>query len=245
MTVSCRAIIATLHRVPLCVNRVTHPATQHVTAINSTWRPRQDGRDGRERLCRTSFKLHMPLVLKVTTQHPQYFPLEAEMRRPSQDQRKADSLEWLRQAQGQSRGSLLFCFCLPIKSFHFHKNFPHCALISSVTTIRDVPIHAILLLPLCHFWRSQGFPPTSNVGISAIGLSLVTFFGIEKNIVVQACCCHFATLLHLHWKLHDFSSCFSCQIQGNFRVESVASHTISMPFSRSPSFNLGNAFTFL
>ena len=29
-----------------------------------------------------------------------------------------------------------------------------------------------------------------NVGISAIGLSLVTFFGIRKNIVVQACCGH-------------------------------------------------------
>ena len=30
-----------------------------------------------------------------------------------------------------------------------------------------------------------------NVGMSAIGLSLVTFFGIKKNIVVQTCCGHF------------------------------------------------------
>ena len=30
-----------------------------------------------------------------------------------------------------------------------------------------------------------------NVGMSAIGLSLVTFFGIKTNIVVHACCGHF------------------------------------------------------
>ena len=40
-------------------------------------------------------------------------------------------------------------------------------------------------------------PPTSvsNVDIGAIGLSLVTFFGIKKNIVVQSCCGHLLLLL--------------------------------------------------
>ena len=39
--------------------------------------------------------------------------------------------------------------------------FPHC-LLSSVSTIRGVPINSILLLPLRHFWCSQGFPPTNQ-----------------------------------------------------------------------------------
>ena len=34
------------------------------------------------------------------------------------------------------------------------------------------------------------FPPTDQRRQSAIGLSLVTFFGIKKNIAVQACCGH-------------------------------------------------------
>ena len=46
----------------------------------------------------------------------------------------------------------------------------------------------------CHFATSGALKPSHqriNVAISAIGLSLVTFFGIKKNIVVQACCGHF------------------------------------------------------
>ena len=45
------------------------------------------------------------------------------------------------------------------------------------TSAATLPLRVLLMLP-------------SNVGISAIGLSLVTFFGIKKNIVVQACCGH-------------------------------------------------------
>ena len=43
----------------------------------------------------------------------------------------------------------------------------------------------------CHFATSGALNASHhriNVGISAIGLSLMTFFGIRKNIVVHACC---------------------------------------------------------
>ena len=47
----------------------------------------------------------------------------------------------------------------------------------------------------CHFATSGTLNASHqrvNVGISAIGLSLVTFLGIKKNIVVPACCGHCA-----------------------------------------------------
>ena len=70
---------------------VTQRILQHNTKKQATpLGPWQFGRDGLVRLCRTSFELHTPLVLKVAAQHPQDLPSEAEMRRPS-PHRKADS----------------------------------------------------------------------------------------------------------------------------------------------------------
>ena len=142
------------------------------------------------------------------------------MRRPGPDHRKADPLECLRKVQHERHSPSILCFCPSIKSFHFHQYFPHCTLSSSISPV----INAILLLPLCHFWCSQGFPPTINVGISGIGLSLVTFFGIKKNIVAGLLR-PLATLLHFLQEFHHFSPGFFCQVQRNFRVESVASHS--------------------
>ena len=76
------------------------------------------------------------------------------MRRPGPNHREADTLEGLCQVQNQGYRSLILFFCFVTKSFHFHKYFPHRLLSSSVSTIRGVPIHAILLLPRRHFWRS-------------------------------------------------------------------------------------------
>ena len=53
-----------------------------------------------------SFELHSPPVLKVAAQHPQDPPWEAEMRRPSPDHKKADSLKCLRQAQYQGHSPI-------------------------------------------------------------------------------------------------------------------------------------------
>ena len=78
-------------------------------------------------------------------------------------------------AQGQ--GSLLFFLCFAIESFHLQENFPHCLLGSSISPVSSVPINPIPLLPLRHLNCSQGFSPTNQAGISAVGLSLVKFFG--------------------------------------------------------------------
>ena len=74
------------------------------------------------------------LVLEITAQHPQYFPWEADVRRPGPDHTKADSLKYLRKVQHQGHSPS-------------HRHFPHCALSSSFPTIRGVPLNAVLLLP--------------------------------------------------------------------------------------------------
>ena len=49
----------------------------------------------------------------------------------------------------------------------------------------------LLLLPLRHFLVLSRLPTNeSTSGQAAIGLSLVTFLGIKKNILVPACCGH-------------------------------------------------------
>ena len=67
--------------------------TQKQTTTLGPW---QDGCDGLERLRHTSLELHSPLVLKVSTQHSQDLPWEAEVRRPGPHRRKTDPLEGLR-----------------------------------------------------------------------------------------------------------------------------------------------------
>ena len=73
--------------------------------------------------------------------------------------------------------SNIFFLCSVFGPLHLHQDFPNCSLSSSSHSIRY----------LCAL---IAFHQRINVGISAIGLSLVTFFGIEKNIVVQARCGH-------------------------------------------------------
>ena len=69
----------------------------------------------------------------------------------------------------------------------------------------------------CHFATTRALKASHkriNVGKSAIGRSLVTFFGIKKNIVVQACCGHFHFVFHLLEELHDFSPVLSSKPNG-------------------------------
>ena len=42
---------------------------------------------------------------------------------------------------------------------------------------------------------------------------------------MQACCRPLSTWFHLLQELHDFSSCFVCQVQGDFWMETIASHS--------------------
>ena len=74
------------------------------------------------------------------------------------------------------------------------------------------------------------------VGISATSRSLVTFFGIRKNIVVQACCALLSSRLLLRLQLlgSRFSPCFFRQIQGNLWVEPLTSHSCFLPCGLTP-----------
>ena len=194
------------------------------------------GRNALERLRHTSVELRTPLVPEKNAQHSQDLPWEAEVRRPSPDHRKADPLKSLRQVQDQGHSSLFFCL----------QDFPHCALSSSVTTIRGVPLPAILLLPLCHFWRSQGFPPASQSWHERNRPFTCDILRNQEEHRRAGLLRPFFALHQLLQELHGFSSCLFCQVQGNFRVESVAHPTPVFTlynldaFSRSPSFNLGN-----
>ena len=107
-------------------------------SASSNLGPWQDSHDGGERLCRTSFEPHTPLVLEIPAEHSQDLPWETEVRLPCPDHRKADSLECLRKVQHQGHSPSILCFCSSIKSLNFHQFFPHCALGSSISTIRGV-----------------------------------------------------------------------------------------------------------
>ena len=126
------------------------------------------------------------------------------VRCPDPHHRETDSLEGLRQVQDQGQSLLIFFLCFPIHSFH--------------------PIrisHTVCWAPPClPSVASSGALTTShqriNVGMSAIGLSLVTFFGIKKKYRRACLLRPFSTLLHLFQELHCVSSCFLCHIQEDF-----------------------------
>ena len=151
------------------------------------------------------------------------------MRRPSQD-------------QNQGHSPSILCFCSSIESLHLHQYHPHCALSSTISAISSIPIHSILLLPLWHFWNSQGFPPTDQRRHKRNWPLTRDVLGSQEEHRCAGLLRPFSTLLHLHQKLHYFSSRFFCHVQRNFWVESVTSHscflpcTLSMPCpSRLPS----------
>ena len=153
-----------------------------------------------------SFELYTPLVLEKNAQHPQDLPWETEMRRPSPNHREADTLEGLCQVQNLGQGSLILFFWFAIKSFHFHQYFPHGLLSSSVSTFRGAQFHAPLLLPpppllmLSKRWHECNRSLTCNV------------FRYQEE--------HSRTSLLQappSQQTPDFSSCFFCQLQGNFR----------------------------
>ena len=118
----------------------------------------------------------------------------------------SDPLGGRRQVQDQGQGSLIFFLCFAIKSFHLQQNFPHCLLGSSISTVSGVPIHAILLLPL----RSLRCSWHSSVS------------GRTSSYKLVAAICHSAPP---SLETPRFSSCSFCQMQGNFWVEAVASHS--------------------
>ena len=74
--------------------------------------------------------------------------------------------------------------CLQVADVHHlvivHLNLPNSSMIFNLLSAISPPSSAL-----------KPSHQRINVGISASGLSLVTFFGIKKKIVVHACCGHF------------------------------------------------------
>ena len=180
------------------------------------------------------------LVLEIPTKHPQDLSWEAEIRRPSPDHRKADSVKGLSPSPEPRPQPLVLLLLL------FHETSP--------SPSRFPRLSAELL----HFYHrlrptrdgtsAAGALKASHqrIGISAIGLSLMAFLGIKKNIVVQACCGQFPVCSTFSKNSTIFSSRFFCQVQKNLWVESFTSHPVFAlynldAFSKSASFNLGNA----
>ena len=75
-------------------------------------------------------------------------------------------------------------------------------------------MNTVLQLPLRHFWCSQGFPPT-NQRWHERNRSLTCNILRSQEEHRRACLLRpSSTLLHLLQELHNFSSCFFCQVQG-------------------------------
>ena len=102
--------------------------------------------------------------------------------------RPLESPVWLRTTLGNGRAyaflRLLVCDMIDIQ-FHLINQRRR---VSSAPNLLPEPI-------FCTSGALQASHQRINVGISAIGLSLVTFFGIKKNIDVQACCRSMSTFL--------------------------------------------------
>ena len=193
------------HSLNSCI--LQHDAQLQATPFGS-W---HNARDGSQRLYRTSFKLHPPMVLEITAKHPQDLPWEAEMHRPSPDHLEAGTLESLRKVEDQGHGFLIFFSCSVFEPLHLHQHFP--TLLAELLRF-DHPWRPNQTRYFCCHFATTGVLRAShqriNVGINAIGLSLVTFFGIKKNIVVQACCDYLPPSSTFSTNSTTSSSCFFC-----------------------------------
>ena len=92
-------------------------------------------------------------------------------------------------------------------------------------SVSSVPIHATFLLLLRHLRCSQGFPPTNQRRHQRNRSLTRDILRYQEEHRRASLLRPFSTWFHLFQKLHDFSSCFFCQVQGNVRVEAVASHS--------------------
>ena len=112
------------------------------------------------------------------------------MRWPRPRHWKTDPLEGCRQLQDQGYPSLIFFSCLSLnlstssKISHTIRSAPQFRQSEASHSIRD------LYRPSATSRALRAVHHRTIVGISAIGCSLVTFFGIKKKSVLQACCGH-------------------------------------------------------
>ena len=218
-----------------------HPAQQCAKASNSTWtlagwlRWSVAAPPAHPSNCTRLWCSKIP-----TTQHSQDLPLEAEMRCPGPHHKETDSLERLRQVQRQGHCSWIFFSCSVPGPLHLHQDLADCSLSSSIPAVCGVPITRYFC---CHFATSGALIASHqriNVGISAIGLSLVTFLGNRKNIVVHACCGHFPPFSTFSMNSTISSHVSFVQSKGTFGSHPTPVFALYHleTFSNSHSFNL-------
>ena len=166
------------------------------------------------------------------------------MRCPSPHHGETDSLERLGQVQDQRHRSLIFFLCFVFESFHLQQNLPHCSLCSSISAICSVPLNKVFLVPFRHCWCSQSLPPTNQRWHERNRpLAREVLWDREEHLCARLLRT-FASVFHLFQELHNFPSHLP-QIQGDSRVEAVASHPclcLVQPrrfFSSSPSLSFG------
>ena len=133
----------------------------------------------------------------------------------------------------------IFFTCSICEPLHFHVHFPTSSLCSSISAICSVPINTIHLLPLHHLRTLRASHQRINVGTSAIDLSLDTFFGIKKNIVVHACCGHLP-LCSTFTKNSTSSFVVSCAKSRELLGESRHIPLLSLPCTISTLFSLSH-----
>ena len=126
-------------------------------------------------------------MLSVPAWHTHHIPGKIEMRRSGPHDWKANAPESLSQIKHPCGRSWIFSTSTVGDSFHLERRFPYRALGSSISPICGIPTNTVLLLPISKLQRPS-HTPTNESRQKSDGCSLVTFFGIRKDIVVQACC---------------------------------------------------------
>ena len=134
-----RTIAQLQRRVNVC--DFTRCIPQHNTEKRATpLRPKQDDRDGPERLRHTSFELHSSPRSKV----------ETKVRCAGRQHKETEPIESLRKVQIQGYCSLILSTCSIFESLRLHQDVPHCSLNSPMTVICSRPINQALLFSPRH-----------------------------------------------------------------------------------------------
>ena len=140
--------------------------------------------------------LHTALAsgARSTQKHPQDLPWEAEVRRPSPNHRETDPPECLRPVWHQGHCSQISPrSSSPARYFNLSISSRISHTVCLVPPFRPSVASQSTGYFCCHFrhfWCPHSFQPTYQSWHKRNRPLTLTFFGIKKNIVVQACCGH-------------------------------------------------------
>ena len=114
---------------------LNHNAKEHEAQL----RPKEDGRDGLERLRDASFELNALPVFELCALHLQNLLWNIEERRPSPNNWETDPLKRLNQVQYRRDRSVVHFSCSVIKSCHLEQRFRGGTRCTSIAPISRIP----------------------------------------------------------------------------------------------------------